>query len=38
VKLINADGIDEADTESYAIRGGVIVVPRGVTIPAGTVI
>jgi glucose-1-phosphate adenylyltransferase len=37
-KLINADGIDEAETESYSIRGGVIVVPRGATIPAGTVI
>jgi glucose-1-phosphate adenylyltransferase len=37
-KLINADGIEEADAENYAIRGGVIVVPRGATIPAGVVI
>ena len=28
VKLINAKGIDEAEEEQFAIRGGVIVVPR----------
>jgi len=38
VKLINAKGIDEADEEQFAIRGGVIVVPRGAHIPAGTTI
>ncbi len=37
-KLINEDGVEEADAENYAIRGGVIVVPRGATIPAGAVI
>ena len=38
VQLINADGVQEADDENYAIRGGVIVVPRGAQIPAGTVL
>jgi glucose-1-phosphate adenylyltransferase len=38
VQLINAKGIDEVEEEQYAIRGGVIVVPRGANIPAGTTI
>lgn len=38
VQLINAQGVDEVDGENYAIRGGVIVVPRGGHIPAGTII
>lgn len=38
VQLINAQGVQEADDENWAIRGGVIVVPRGALIPAGTVI
>jgi glucose-1-phosphate adenylyltransferase len=38
VQLVNADGLDEADHENHAIRGGIIVVPRGCTIPSGTVI
>lgn len=38
VKLVNADGVETADTENYAIRGGIIVVPGGATIPSGTVI
>ncbi|MEJ2085028.1 MAG: glucose-1-phosphate adenylyltransferase [Acidobacteriota bacterium] len=38
VKLINADNVEEADGDNYAIRGGVIVVPSGSTIPDGTVI
>lgn len=38
VKLINAKSVDEAEEEQYAIRGGVIVVPRGASIPAGTTI
>ena len=37
-QLINAEGVEEADADNYAIRGGVIVVPRGATIPAGTII
>ena len=38
VQLINAEGVQEADDDNYAIRGGVIVVPRGAHIPAGTVV
>jgi glucose-1-phosphate adenylyltransferase len=38
VQLVNADGVEEADHENYAIRGGIIVVPRGCTIPSGTVL
>lgn len=38
VQLINKDGVDEFDGDNYAIRGGIIVVPKGATIPPGTVI
>jgi glucose-1-phosphate adenylyltransferase len=38
VQLLNAEGIQEADGENYSIRGGVIVVPKGTHIPAGTVV
>lgn len=38
VELVNVDGVEEADHDNYAIRGGIIVVPRGCTIPSGTVI
>ena len=37
-KLINEKGVEEYDAENYAIRGGIIVVPKGATIPPGTVI
>lgn len=37
-RLLNEAGIDEAEEEEYSIRGGVIVVPRGCSIPAGAVI
>lgn len=37
-RLINEAGLEEADHEAYVIRGGVIVVPAGVHVPAGTVI
>jgi len=35
-KLVNAKGVQEADSDEYCIRGGVIVVPRGATIAPGT--
>ncbi len=35
-RLINAAGLEEATADNYAIRGGVIVVPRGAVIPPGT--
>lgn len=37
-RLVNARGVDEEDAENYCIRGGVVVVPRGATIPPDTVI
>ena len=37
-KLTNASGIQEAETENYTIRGGVIVVPKNAELPPGTVI
>jgi glucose-1-phosphate adenylyltransferase len=38
VQLINRDGRNEVIEDGYAIRGGVIVIPRGATIPDGTII
>jgi len=38
VQLINEAGRDEVIEEDFAIRGGVIVIPRGSSIPNGTVI
>lgn len=38
VELVNAEGVEEAQEEHYHIHGGVIVVPRGAHIPAGTVV
>lgn len=37
-QLVNEDGVEEAETESYSIRGGIIVIPRGAVIAPGTVI
>ena len=37
-KLINARGIQDADADNYAIREGIIVVPKNAVIPPGTVI
>ena len=37
-KLTNAAGIQEAETENYTIRGGIIVVPKNAELPPGTVI
>lgn len=38
VRLVNEAGRDEVIEENFAIRSGVIVIPRGCTIPDGTVI
>jgi len=38
VSIINAHNLQERDEESYNIRDGIIVVPKGAIIPAGTVI
>jgi len=37
-KLINSAGVQELDNENYAIREGIIVVPKNAVIPPGTVI
>lgn len=37
-KLINAEGVQNADGDNYCIRDGIIVVPKGSVIPPGTVI
>jgi glucose-1-phosphate adenylyltransferase len=35
-RLVNARGVRHHDADSYCIREGIIVVPRGATIPPGT--
>jgi glucose-1-phosphate adenylyltransferase len=37
-RLVNEGGIQEADTELYSIRGGVVVVPKNTVLPPGTVV
>ena len=37
-RLVNEAGVQEADGEGWAIRGGIIVVPRAARLPDGTVI
>ncbi len=38
VRIINKDGADERDGERYVIRDGIVCIPKGTTIPDGTVI
>ncbi|OFW38424.1 MAG: glucose-1-phosphate adenylyltransferase [Acidobacteria bacterium RIFCSPLOWO2_12_FULL_67_14] len=38
VRLVNERGVEHADGDGYVIRGGIIVVPKGSVIPAGTVV
>jgi glucose-1-phosphate adenylyltransferase len=37
-KLVNASGIQNADAENYAIREGIIVIPKNAVLQPGTVI
>jgi len=37
-KILNRDKVEEFDAENYHIREGIVVIPRGAMIPAGTVI
>jgi glucose-1-phosphate adenylyltransferase len=37
-RLTNAKGIDRVDGDGYYIRDGVIIVPKGATVPAATVV
>lgn len=36
VKIRNKDKVQEKDAENYAIRDGIVIIPKGVSIPAGT--
>ena len=36
VRLVNEKGLDHADGDGYYIRNGIIIVPKGGQIPAGT--
>jgi hypothetical protein len=38
VRLVNARGVHEEETENCVIRDGIIVVPKKAVIPDGTVI
>ncbi len=38
VRITNEKGVQELQTDGYVIREGIVVVPRGTTIPDGTVI
>ncbi|HBL27847.1 MAG TPA: glucose-1-phosphate adenylyltransferase, partial [Acidobacteria bacterium] len=37
-RLVNAEGVENADSEQWTIRDGIIVVPKNAVIPPGTVI
>jgi glucose-1-phosphate adenylyltransferase len=38
VRIVNAQGVPEMETETYVIRDGIVVIRRAATIPDGTVI
>ncbi len=38
VRLVNETNVLQVDGDGYVIRGGIIVVPKGAVIPAGTVV
>lgn len=37
-RIVGREGAPDADHELYCVRDGIVVVPKGVTIPAGTLI
>lgn len=37
-RIVNERGVKDADGDFYAIREGIVVIPRGATVPPGTVI
>ena len=37
-RIVNAKGVQEAETETYVIRNGIVVIPNGTVVPDGTVI
>ncbi len=38
VRIVNKEGVQDLDTHLYSIREGIVALPRGITIPDGTVI
>jgi glucose-1-phosphate adenylyltransferase len=38
VRIVNRGNVQEADSNTHVIREGIVVIPKGVTIPDGTVI
>ncbi|HOP27152.1 MAG TPA: glucose-1-phosphate adenylyltransferase [Candidatus Sabulitectum sp.] len=38
VRLVNERGLDKMDSENIYIRDGIIVIPKGVSVPDGTVV
>ncbi len=38
VRVVNRAGVQEADGDNYAIRDGIVVIPKGAVLPDGTVI
>jgi glucose-1-phosphate adenylyltransferase len=38
VRIVNEKAIQHVDTDSYSIRDGIVVIPKGTAIPDGTVI
>ncbi|MEI7633763.1 MAG: glucose-1-phosphate adenylyltransferase [bacterium] len=37
-QIVNHSGIEHADTRLYSVRDGIVIIPKGAVIPAGTVI
>jgi glucose-1-phosphate adenylyltransferase len=37
-RIVNDKGVEDADAENYAIRGGVVVIPKGAVLEPGTII
>jgi glucose-1-phosphate adenylyltransferase len=38
VRIVNRDGVQHTDGEGWAIRDGIVVVPKNSVVPDGTVI
>ena len=38
VRIVNEQAVTEADGENYFIRDGIVVIPKNVTVPDGTVV
>jgi glucose-1-phosphate adenylyltransferase len=38
VQIINRNNVESAETDSYVIRDGIVVIPNGAVVPDGTVI